>query len=93
MWTIQVPVISSAHITQETAELLTRNPDTLPVEVAPYRYGWFVFIFIPEIDVSLPADLAEVFGWFREQPQFEGANWLRIDADGDVVDGLPTYDW
>lgn len=94
MWTIQVPVISSAHITQETAELLTQNSSSMPVPVATYRHGWFAFIFSPDIDNGvLPADLEEVAAWYRQLPEFDYGGWLRLDSDGDVVPELPTYDW
>lgn len=92
MWTMQVPVISTSHISKSTAHLL-QQPGILQVPVAPYEHGWFLYAPSSPEDVDFPEDLQDVVGWFREQPQFGDQFWVRLDADGTVIDGLPTYDW
>lgn len=32
-----------------------------------------------------------VIKWLRSK--YPGAIWVRFDWDGDVVPGLPTFDW
>jgi hypothetical protein len=36
-----------------------------------------------------PSEFSDIFAWARKH----GYQWVRIDADGDVVDELPSYDW
>lgn len=89
MHTITMPVISTCHITEATDRLLQdegdRNPWTI---VAPYSEGAFVYVQPENMD-GQPAEFADIFAWARKH----GHHWVRIDADGDVIEELPSYDW
>ena len=82
-----VAVISTAHLTPETANMLNEgsmNPTTAPT---PTRYGWLVITNI--VDKATPPDLQKLLDWARKQ----GCLYLMLDCDADTVDALPQYDW
>ena len=55
---------------------------------ATYAEG--AWIFVPEDDDEDEAQsLRAVFSWAREH----GFEWIRLDADGYRVQGLPFYEW
>ena len=85
-----IPVISTCHLHEETNAWFTRTP---PPDVAAYKFGFFVYV--GEAHSPLPpynrADLKALFDWMHTtHPDLA---WVRLDADGEVIDGLPTYDW
>jgi len=92
--------ISTAHITDKTAENLKKRPPhfdsfwSAADHIAVYdkdSYGWW--ILVSELEYAelnqLPDDLAACC---RLAMQNDCA-WLCLDCDGDIVDCLPTYDW
>lgn len=83
MWEMNVPVLSTSHIQQGT--LVKLDPRT----VADYEEGAFVHLGLCK--TSLPDELVPVKTWFFRN--YPSQRWIRFDRDGDVVDGLPTYDW
>ncbi|MBB5409310.1 hypothetical protein HDG34_003251 [Paraburkholderia sp. HC6.4b] len=89
MKTITMPVIATCHITRATDRLLQDEGDRNPWTIAaPYDEG--VFIYVQSEDgEGQPAELGDIFAWARRH----GHEWVCIDAAGDVVDGLPLYDW
>lgn len=92
--------ISSAHITEETAKALDKEPVTNKYGLSVYNksdYGWF--IYLPENirksddkesseEETLPKDLKACIK-FADNKECE---WLCIDFDGPEVD-LPIYEW
>lgn len=89
-WSMQVPVLSTGHISRDTSLLLEVNPAALHgiVTCAPYSSGWFL-LFHTEVEPD-QADLRAIREWvFQQGPD----RWCRLDQDGDMVDGLPGYDW
>lgn len=93
--------ISTAHITQETAELLDKvckdgGYSRLIVynKVAKYiggteEYGWFIYCKVGLPDLNVPEDLLKVMCFARDND----CDWLCLDRDGDVVDSLDKYKW
>lgn len=94
METLTIPVISTAHLTKEVAQLLTDKGDENPhISCAAWQYGYFLYLDEPEIpeggaDIQCLIDIRD---WLRRN-RFSDC-WVRLDCDADAVDGLPTYDW
>lgn len=92
-------VLSTAHVKQETMEWLD-GCDCLPC-IASHAFG--VYLWVPQADElaavwhdwqessggTMPGDLREVLRFAAEQ----GADEVKLDSDGPVVEGLATYDW
>lgn len=96
MWTTTVPVISTCHITQETARLLDAAhgaPGDVPgiMICAEYGEGYFIRFDDGSCLDEMPDDLVAIFHWLAKE-RFE-AGWVRLDADGDDLDDLPSYEW
>jgi hypothetical protein len=51
-------------------------------------HGW-MFYAQEEYDENLPAEIIALMNKAREL----GADWVDLDSDGDVLDGLPTWEW
>ena len=79
--------ISTAHISEETANHLKRNG--LFVPCYEFEYGFFVFVQEGIEDANLPQDLKNCLILAKEH----GCSWLQLDCDGDYVEGLEKYDW
>ncbi len=92
-WVLSMPVISTGHITRSTNDLLTADQLSPSVaSCAGYEHGFFLSVPITTTSTKeqpIPDDLAIVWAWAR----VNGFQWLRLDADGDEVEGLPTHDW
>lgn len=92
-WLMAVPVISTAHISVATEQMLEQLGDNHPyVHVAPYEFGWFISV-LEEFDdlernAKMPRDFVGLQRWARAQ----GYDWLRLDGSGDTIDGLPMFE-
>lgn len=95
---MNVPVISTGHVSPKTrawldhiSEEMVLDPQRLQTSllliVAPYDAGWFMRSFEGRREM-LPVDLAAVLAWAKKK----GYDWIRLDADGDYVDGLNVFD-
>lgn len=92
-WVMRVPVISTAHITpavgQELHELLP-GEEFYDTPCMGGAHG--SMLYCADTD-NLPEDapqcLRDVLAWARG----EGFDWVRLDADGDSIDGLPEFAW
>lgn len=83
-------VLSTGHISKETAKLL--EEDKVGVVVYPKdEYGWFIVVTDWNgIDADpVPDDLAECLKIAEEN----GCDWLCLDCDGETVENLPIYQW
>jgi hypothetical protein len=86
---------STAHVSKATADWLAGQArDTLKHGVIPtlvvydYLYGWFVPV--PEdMDRAVPFDLRAVLNHAKQH----GCILVRLDGDGDEIEGLPTFKW
>jgi hypothetical protein len=76
-----VPSISTAHLPSSDA------PKKARLYFAEYEDGFFIFIDdVPEDEWLVP-----IRNWLNAE--FNGLNWVRFDADGEIMPELPTYDW
>lgn len=97
----QMITISTAHIAEKTAGELYgithRHPGYLPevvkfptvYEKFPYGYFFYLSEDIDDLKDEMPPDLWACCEFATEH----GCNWLCIDADGPVMEGLKTYEW
>lgn len=93
---VRMPVISTAHLTKEVAEILLKQGNDNPwVPCANWEYGHFLYLDDPEArEGEDEADITCLYAirdWLREQGFTD--SWVRLDCDAEPVEGLPTYDW
>lgn len=92
-WVMGIPVLSTAHITEATNDRLSSDGGKNPWgHCAKYEFGYF--LAVPASDTFTdaaqpPTDLQAIWTWARHR----NIQWVRLDQAGDVIDGLPTYDW
>lgn len=89
----EIPVISTSHLTEEVAKLLTelkgQNPWT---PCATWEYGYFLFLDRPEeSDEDVPQCLLDIRNWLKAKG-FESC-WVRLDGSADIQPDLPAYEW
>lgn len=89
---MKVPVLSTGHISVATRQRFESEGDANPwCHVAGFEYGYFISIptewehAVPPV----PADLQALFRWASQR----GFAWVRLDSDGEVVAGLPSFSW
>jgi hypothetical protein len=85
---MQVPVITTSHFSQADCDLLYDRESCFMCD----NDGSSVILLIEEPDNNpeeLSAAGAVVLTHFRDL----GYVYLRIDCSGEVVEGLPVYDW
>ena len=96
----KILTISTAHIKQETGELLHNNNEAnckLPVYYKKDEYGCFVFCnkdymkdaIQDQSYEEIPQDLWRCMVLAR----IFDCDYLCLDCDGTIVDGLQTYEW
>ena len=82
--------LSTAHITEETADLLWNNAVGLVVYEKPGHEGCFVLVCNwTENQKYVPDDLRACL----ELAAAHNCDWLNLDRDADVVSLLPAYEW
>ena len=86
-------VISTAHISEKTAQLMDK--DQLPFTVWKSDYGYFMHVWVPYnqhpsgVYDKMPDDLKTVMTYVWSK----GARYLLLDRDGEKHKELPIYDW
>ena len=89
----KVLTISTAHITETTAEMLKKESTENNMFLSVYDkadYGWFIFIGGEGINYEkMPDDLARCI----KLAKFHECNWLCLDCDGMEVEFMETYEW
>lgn len=86
----RVPVLSCAHLRLETLWRLTDGaPETPVAVVARYREGCFLQLKPAAGAPDQSSDLRALYRWARRRHY----HWIRLDADGNQVEGLPVHDW
>ena len=83
-WVMIVPVLSTSHMPAFDAW-----EDSAPFEVCMNEYTGFICI---EEEKDLPDWLIPIAQWVNTTYVARCA-WVRFDPDGDIIDGLPTYNW
>lgn len=82
--------ISTAHIDNDTAKILTSDPDRL-ASVSVYAKGdcgWFLYISEEDIQPETKC-LTDIINYARTV----GADVVCLDNDGATISELSTYDW
>ncbi|MFT4055133.1 MAG: hypothetical protein QM681_11560 [Novosphingobium sp.] len=88
-------VLSTAHLTVQTADLLDRwaswPPSDRPIDIAASVYGWFVPVYAltEECRARLPDDLLRLIAFGRER----FFQFLLLDCDGERFRDLPVHTW
>ncbi|MFP3645164.1 hypothetical protein [Paraburkholderia sp. SIMBA_054] len=94
IWTMTIPVLSTAHLTLETRNELSNmsqfNADLTGVNIcAEYAEGYFAY-FNQGDD---PGHMSDNVNTLRNWAKANGHEWVRFDSVGDAIDELPQYDW
>lgn len=79
-------VISTAHLHPDTRKRLADG--TLSVIAHANDYGGFVYVGTSSENEPTEPELAALFKAARTA----GIVWLKVDGDGPVVEGFPTFD-
>ncbi|MEN1990298.1 hypothetical protein [Paenibacillus hubeiensis] len=85
--------VSTAHISEDVNHQLQNEwiNKTHQLIYYAYEYGYFICILdepLPE-EETLPDSLRQVVLFARSK----GAQWLKLDRDGDIFPELPTFNW
>lgn len=80
--------ISTGHISKDTADWLDTDPRGIIMHPKG-EYGWFVYAMQEELDDDVPLDLVKVLVYAKSI----GCVWVILDADGELIDELETFDW
>ena len=93
---VSMLMISTAHISEETAEVMEGEGFENLATYAKGQFGFFVPVPATSMlyegsnyQAELPEDLCACLKYAAEQ----GCCWLMLDRDYETVSGLPTYDW
>lgn len=87
---MQVPVLSTAHLSKTVAETMTAERSRYQwCAVAEWTYGYFVYL--AELDIDAPQCLHDIYTWLTKNGFTDC--WVRLDADADPVEELHTYNW
>lgn len=93
-----IPVISTAHITEEVSRRLSDGSSRWCACAEYVDCGFFLYLDEPhgtEFD-PVPQCLLDIRDW-RKRLQLEGrldnSCWVRLECDADPVEDLPVYDW
>lgn len=82
----RMAVASTAHVTQEDSEAISKLIRIGTINGMTREFGWL--IHVDSNDGDIPA-LNAVLSGARES----GFHWVLLDSDGDQIEGLPVYDW
>lgn len=81
---------STAHLSRKTMDFLETGDKTgLPMAIASYDNGVFVSVPPKDFDGPMPDDLRNV----QKHARSLGCLVIRFDADADIHDVLPWYEW
>lgn len=98
-----LPVISTGHLTPEVVRILVAQGNDNPwVRCATWADGFFIDVAkidsVLSLGANVPQCLLDIKQWVSDQDlpcTGEGSswqgNWVRLDRDGEVQVGLPTY--
>ena len=82
----RIGVLSTAHIPEGEAPQIADRLAAGQLVGMQREEGFILFTDIQHEDVPVTAALLE-------KARHNGFDWLMLDADGDILDELPTYNW
>ena len=86
----KIAVISTAHLTASTADVMEESPAAFGFVVAPFEEGFFVSC----ANVSSGSTDGHESLWLcRKWASERDYQYLMLDRDAEQVEGLPVYDW
>lgn len=92
--------ISTAHIRKETTKFIDKvckNNDlsrliiydkTAHYDGCTEQYGWFIYCNVDLEDLDVPEDLLKLIKFTKNN----NCDWLCLDRDAEIVDGLDFYE-
>lgn len=95
----KVLTISTAHITSDDGRRLNESPDVDDVPHVLYTTEHFHMVWTLKSEVRHDAQedgkppLSPHFQALVKLAQDNDCEWLKLDTDGPVVDGLPSFRW
>ena len=99
LYTVKICSVSTAHITEEDNERLERASRRQGAHglIISYEKDNGFFVFIDQDEAMLAAlryhNYSEAFVRLYYMAQAQGCEWMLLDGDGQIMPGLPTYDW
>lgn len=101
---MQALVASNAHLTKEEGEKFTAAADTGRWDdaLAPdgnvgnpmsWEYGWMFYVGGPGDWDADGEGLGPGFAALVKLARANSLEWIRFDADGPEIEGIPTFDW
>ena len=82
--------LSTAHVTNETRLILDETPiKDWPVFGFNGVFGWVIYVHEEQEDLEIPQELWAVFDYARKN----GCDYVMFDADADMIDDLPHFEW
>lgn len=101
--------VSTAHITSADDDLLRRHlpavrsngsarPELSILSVDGHAYGyWVASLLAPTGDLNevdlIAAGFSEAFVALMRHARNINVDWIKLDADGDDVEGLESFEW
>jgi ABC-type tungstate transport system permease subunit len=83
--------VSTIHIPKNDTNFLEKGP----VIADANEYGWW--ILVPEeediADVVAASGLSDAMAGILLLASQQGCVWVRLDADAEIYEDLPCYDW
>lgn len=90
---------STGHITERDSSVLQDNHD-LGIRVLPDEYGFFISLAAfkdeetkKEVTRRASEVLSYAFFQLVEYAVENGCDYINLDRDADLIDGLPSFDW
>jgi len=85
-WIMTVPVLNTEH-------LPSADPFDDEWFVAITRDGFFVYCGDDPQDWEDAPWFQKILEWVQSKPLDRDVEWVRFDPDGDLIEGLPRYEW
>ena len=85
-------VLSTAHISEDTAILLDKYCLHLDIIIDKYEYGWYVYTSYDSLN-KIPPDISSSLAYCIKLASANGCKCIKLDQDGPKAPSLPIYDW
>ena len=87
--TSKILTLSTAHISEATANLWNTEGNKNSDIVARIEYGYYMYAYECANELELPSEVVEVCKYANEKC----ISHILFDYDGDIIEGLKTFDW